>query len=254
MENKYIPIKADGGKTEGIQSTTDYKIFKGVIGNREIHQPHLTKLIKSISGKNMLIANPIIVNEEMRVIDGQHRLMAAQELGVPIYYTVIADADLPEVITLNANNRAWTTMDYLESFCVLGKKEYLRLRDFADEYRISVPIAIQLLSNETGGMGIKKIRDEFRAGRFTINDYVKAKNMASLLVELRKRCLDGSWAARYLLSVVKKIIEITDPKVLLEKMDRYSLVLTRRPSAKEYLLELEAFFNYGEKNKVVELV
>ena len=29
---------------------------------------------------------PIVVNKKMEVMDGQHRLMAAKQLGVEIYY------------------------------------------------------------------------------------------------------------------------------------------------------------------------
>ena len=58
-----------------IQETTDYKIFKGVVGNRVINSTNVANITKSIAKENLLAQNPILVEEEtMRVLDGQHRL------------------------------------------------------------------------------------------------------------------------------------------------------------------------------------
>ena len=68
----------------------------------------------------------------MEVVDGQHRLKAAQELGVAIYYQIIEDAQLQEIQLLNAYARPWQTGDYLDSYVALGKKEYIEVETTID--------------------------------------------------------------------------------------------------------------------------
>ena len=69
-----------------IHWTTDYDIFKQLLGNREINYNHVRRLIKSMQEEYLIV--PIQVNEKMEVIDGQHRIAACKELGFPIYYMI----------------------------------------------------------------------------------------------------------------------------------------------------------------------
>lgn len=69
-----------------MKETKDYNIFKKHPNNREIFHANLEKIKRSIQIKNLLEYRPIIVDKKMQVIDGQHRLEAARQLGVPIYY------------------------------------------------------------------------------------------------------------------------------------------------------------------------
>ena len=69
-----------------IQHTTNYNQFKLVQFNREKSAHHISQIKKKIKENNLLHLHPILVNLKGEVIDGQHRLQAAQELEVPIYY------------------------------------------------------------------------------------------------------------------------------------------------------------------------
>lgn len=238
------------GNTQ-IESTKDYDIFKTVLGNRQIHQPHLTRLIKSIERKNMLKQNPIIVNGDMEVIDGQHRLLATQALGLEIYYTVIEEADLTEIQLLNANTRQWLLSDYLESYIQKGYGDYIKIKDFAKDYRISLPIAIMLLA-DYGGSGMKG--DAFKRGRFEIKDYDKAERMASVLSQIRDHSPDRAFAHMYCVRAVRTMIDKVDPKLLTDQLERYQQTITRRMSVADYLREFENVINAGSTGKIIKLV
>ncbi len=103
-----------------IESTTEYGKFKSVKGNRDVSRLHMLTLKKMIEKDNMLAYNPIVVNKAFEVIDGQHRLEAAKELGEPIYYIVSPSADIDEVIAMNANSKVWGATDYLNSYADRG--------------------------------------------------------------------------------------------------------------------------------------
>lgn len=67
-------------QTNEIKRTNNYDMFKRLEGNRFVDPKKVNKLKKSINEVGY-ISNPIIVNEKMEVIDGQHRLEALKELG-----------------------------------------------------------------------------------------------------------------------------------------------------------------------------
>jgi len=66
--------------------TKDYSIFKKHESNRGIDQNNLKKIVNSIKAEDLLAFRPILVDAQMRVIDGQHRLEAARLLDLDVYY------------------------------------------------------------------------------------------------------------------------------------------------------------------------
>lgn len=56
-----------------INVTTSYGLFKKHPLNREIDEQNLNKIIQSIKHQNLLNIQPILVNENYEVVDGQHR-------------------------------------------------------------------------------------------------------------------------------------------------------------------------------------
>ncbi|MBQ2600753.1 ParB N-terminal domain-containing protein [bacterium] len=68
-----------------VYRTTDYDKFKTLDGNRTVEKSRVNKILKSIND-NGYIHCPIIVNERMEIIDGQGRLEAVKQLGIPVEY------------------------------------------------------------------------------------------------------------------------------------------------------------------------
>lgn len=82
--------------------TKDYSIFKRLVGNRDIPESRISKIVESIQTIGW-VHNPIIVNEKMEVIDGQGRLTALQRLKMPIEYIIAEGAGNKECIYMNMN-------------------------------------------------------------------------------------------------------------------------------------------------------
>ena len=72
-------LPLDATEVRIIYETRDYKAFSFITGNRNINKSHLEKLRKSMM--EMLIPIPIVVNEKLQIIDGQHRYMICKEEG-----------------------------------------------------------------------------------------------------------------------------------------------------------------------------
>ena len=144
-----------------MQKTTNYDMFKFRDDNRsEISQSHVKKLAMSIKMQNLLELKPILVNEDMEVMDGQHRLLAAKQLGVEVYYSVEKKLNASNMVLMNLA-KPWGIGDYLNYYCKNGNKEYIKLDEFTKSNGVSLKVALNL----TIGTG-REAHTDFKMGRF----------------------------------------------------------------------------------------
>ena len=96
--------------------------LKQSLVNRDIVTNHTERFAGKLKEYNWL--SPIIIDDKGNIIEGHHRVLAAEKLGinsVPAYIVDWVDtSDLDEyqkyIISLNNSNRAWGALDYLKSF------------------------------------------------------------------------------------------------------------------------------------------
>lgn len=102
-------------ETAGIvYKTMDYSKFKRLEANRAVTENRKNKLLASFAEKEIM--NPIIVNGNYEVIDGQGRFEAKKELGEPIYYIIDPTATLEDCARMNRFNTSWNVNDFAEAF------------------------------------------------------------------------------------------------------------------------------------------
>lgn len=116
-----------------VNETHDYDKFHRLVGNRQVKEVRVKKIIKSIQTVGA-IPNPIIVNEKMEVIDGQGRLEALRRLSLKVYYIVIPGLGLPECRNMNIDQTNWTLQDYIESYAEEGNENYERFYNLCKKY------------------------------------------------------------------------------------------------------------------------
>lgn len=133
-----------------IFKTKNYSIFKKHHFNRNIDEGNLKKITNSMKAMNLLQFRPILVDKEMNVIDGQHRLKAAEMLDLEIFYQ-ISENDSPEnIILLNANQKAWGIADYINYYASQGNNYYINFLEFCKEANIKISEGIAFTKNKNG--------------------------------------------------------------------------------------------------------
>lgn len=163
-----------------VMETRNYELFKSMQGNREINPLHVKRLTASMS-ENYLFS-PLIVNEKMEIIDGQHRLAAASSLSLPIYYIVIEGYGLREVQILNVNSKTWKIDDFLSGYCDMNIEDYKRYKWFLEKYKFGHNVTMAMLlglrerSNEAGKV--------FNQGEFKIESLEKAVDFAEKIYRI----------------------------------------------------------------------
>ena len=89
-----------------IKVTRDYSLFKKLDGNRDVKKKNA--LVKSITEFDLTNYSPIIVTDDFRIVDGQHRFEACKELNLPIYFIVMpSDNAEKAMIILNKCQSQW---------------------------------------------------------------------------------------------------------------------------------------------------
>jgi len=164
--------------TPKILKTKKWGKFTKLLGNREINTANLKTVTASIERNNLLEVNPIIVNENLEVIDGQHRLEAAIQLGLDIYYVISKGATIDDVTWLNTAKKNWQILNRLDSYVDRGYKDYIYLRDFKDKHNFTINMSLALLT----GYDSKKVQvDKFCKGKLRITRKKTANEIADFI-------------------------------------------------------------------------
>lgn len=164
--------------------TKDYDIFKKHPNNREIVQSNVDKIKKSIQLKNLLEFRPILVDSQMRVMDGQHRLEAAKLLGVEVYYQQAAEEkeETDKIVLLNAYQKAWSKEDFLNYYASKGKEEYVKLYNFKERNNLKFKEVFVLLGFRWSG----EFGKAFEAGKFVFPGAEKLEKAYENLEKIKK--------------------------------------------------------------------
>lgn len=231
-----------------IYSTTDYNKFGKLKGNRAINELHVRKLVESIKEKDLEM--PIAVDENLNVLDGQHRLEAYKIVGNPITYFIKSQFDLQDVRNVNSVNRKWNLTEYLMSFCKLGKKDYQLLEWFHRTYEFGISESIAMLNDK--GYANHDIVKEFKKGDFKIVDLEQGKTWAKQIN------LCGEYFPYYKkTSFVRAMISCFKDKtfkwsVFYKRLKGNSSKLKNQASRNDFIVNIERLYNHGtgSKNKI----
>lgn len=146
------------------QSTTDYKQFKFLIDNRATATAHINKLKDAIEkNPNILEVQPILVNEKMEIIDGQHRFEAAKQLKLPIHYNMVENLDIETARQMNAIHKRWGLQDYAHSYAKAGNVHYKAYLKYQEEHPSLSSTVVQYVM---AGAHNDKLNTAFKEGKF----------------------------------------------------------------------------------------
>ena len=123
--------------------TYDYDAFKLMPGNRQADQTVRTSKVRKSIERNGLIPTPIVVNENMEIIDGQARYTVCREMRLPIYFTEVKGLSVKECVAVNSATTTWKVGDYIYSQASIGNANYSILKRYMETYP-NLPIGIYI--------------------------------------------------------------------------------------------------------------
>lgn len=235
-------------------STRNYNDFIISPHNRAIDPNHVEYLYDRIRQKNLLLGYPMIVSSNMTVIDGQHRLKAAEALGVPIYYVVADEATLDDIALTNAATKKWTNEDYLHKWIAAGKSDYAILKSFWDQNKqfrgrpfLSLSISMRLTHFGTDS-GIKR---KFQEGDYSCNDLPNANRVVRAVIDYAGFPSVTFYSHTVFVRAVANLINNPnyDHNVMMHRLKNQSTRLVQCVSVEEYIRLINDIYNYNATSK-----
>lgn len=228
-----------------MNKTKNYKLFKRLDGNRELYEPNVKKLVKSISQRGY-IGQPVMVNENFEIIDGQHRFEALKRLGMEIPYEVRKGYGLLEMQRLNESQKEWSVKDTILSEAKMGNQSYKWLVELYEDYSsFGYTRLASICKNKTSNGNVTKSIKQ-RWFTITYEEYQNARGCCEWLAQIdtilstyhgrKTRMLDAlTWCY---------FNEHIDNKKLLDKIEKHFLKTVKNlGSVSQCLLDIETIYN-----------
>lgn len=221
-----------------------YEKFNMLEQNRNLNRNHINKIKESIRKHGYLSSNPIIVDSNMNIIDGQHRFVACKEMELPINYEVIDDSE-NMIIDLNTTQRKWSVIDYIKYYAIKDNNiNYQRILDLTNKYKASVGTILLLGLNRNTSSDVYSLIKEGRL-KFDIDNVLKVeeqyKNISNIIKNTKLNPSER---------LVKGLVEISKLAKfkwnrLIDQSIKYPTVAYNCRTAIEYAVMLKELYNFN---------
>lgn len=239
-----------------IQRTNDYSIFKQVSFNRGKNKRHIESIKNIILKENLLRLHPILVNEHMEVVDGQHRLEAAKELGLDVFY--IQDTiSYEHILNSNLFQKKLTLEDVIKYYALKDKiPSYVQFQELITLLEISPKSLIGLLF----GVVSAPIFGFIKSGKFVlpensinidkiIGSFSRFKEFAK-----EKRITPLSmFASSHFTIAFRNLVLLNDynEDIFVSKLQQRWFDLKPQLNSKEWTKQLISIYNWKNHNPIV---
>lgn len=217
-----------------VLQTWDYNLFRLFPENRQVTGQHVRDLIKDPTFPLSYMMHPIVINEEMFIVDGQHRFYACRRLNLPIYYITQIGASSKDIIPCQ-NSKRWSIDDYIRYYSKKGDKNYLWFLEFRERYAITIFQARLIVRSFIEEKSSKSV-DIFKLGKLVVKDESKffIEDFASTFVNMMKTLISAHgksnvfhlWNESYIRAFTK---------IYKEDIKKYEKVIQRLPQYFQYL-------------------
>lgn len=242
-----------GNDEHVIRYSTDYERFRFDPKNRPVNPEHVDELVKSIQRVNYLHLFPIVVSREYVIRDGQHRMVAAKALGVPIYYIVSGQLAVGDVPLITATVEPWDSADYLHHYCNAGISDYLVIRDLHKRYSFLRPHQIVGLAHIGDASRITK---SFKNGTYKANGVQFCIRVCEAVLDFKKYEHVTFYNHSYFVNAISNLMgnRHYNHERMMKKVELLSRRLVKCPDTDSYIALLNEIYNYkATKAQRVEL-
>lgn len=227
-----------------INVTTNYALFKRSADNRPTDIKKHKRLVESLKKYGMLECFPIVcwrdAEGNLIVLDGQHRLMIAQSMGLPVYW--VETATRFDIAVINCAARTWMLRDYAQTYAAQGRKDYAQGLEFAKQHSIPVGMAFALLA---GTVSFGNCEGVFVQGEFKVRDRDWADAVAHIYTAL-VGVSPAVKSANFLLACMAVCrVPSFDPKRLIAAAGKCRSKLVAYSHRDDFLSALEEIYNFN---------
>ena len=241
-----------------VYSTNNYEKFNTFLGNRSLEsvksRHHIEKLMDSM--KKNYLPQPIIIDDTYAVLDGQHRLIAAKNLKLPVYFIKLqSPVSVADIQRINNVTNKWDTNDYLSSNMSLEKEKfptnyltrpYHLYYWFRKRYKFSHRNILEMFYHNYDE---NKMNEEFRTGNLSINSIEKAKSIAEYIHSFKHLMIQVPYTNRAFVSAFLRAMKHHkfNRKTWITKVQMNSRRLVKCTTKGDYLAVICDVYNWNNR-------
>lgn len=225
-----------------VHVSSNYNDFKFMGNNRDQYTDQVQRLKRAIEEfGNITQAQPVLVNERMEIVDGQHRFLACKELGLPVFYLVGQGLGINEARSMNILHKSWSVDDFAKSYADGGDQNYARYLRLREDYGFSHSVTLTYV-NAGAPHGEYKL---FREGNYVLSDEMaeaaRARlNMLESLSDLVPMVKQREFAMAFMYASNREGYE---HKRMMSKIEGNQGMLVRLSRIADYQRLLEEIYN-----------
>lgn len=243
-----------------IVKTFNLDQFRIVDGNRDLDESHVRKLMQNIKEHGFDPQFYIRVNENMQIIDGQHRVEAVRRLykkgiKIPIYYYRQPGTTLKDCIKSNELQKGWGRINYVKAYATdptcVTREDYATLYDLYLKYKDSV--SLNLLTGiclgfiNGGSTGQMVESGKFQIGR----NYDEIIYICDYLTDIKQPLKEMQHHTAYCQAVIWAITnKKIDANALKYQIHKYYDKCERIRSVEDALRQLSYIYHYNDRRAV----
>lgn len=196
-----------------LAQTEDLKGFKFLVSqNRGVNKTHVNTIKKSFETFGSASATITVVETrsmgsvEHYVADGQHRLTAAIELGLPLNVCVVrleedTILNLTKYISvLNNTSKGWVNEGYLRAYANNGIREYQLLLELQRESKLSMSDLLNIfLGNKTSLVA------DYKNGNLAIPNEADSMLLYKAILKVKPSVPNKAFTRRSLFKIMREV-------------------------------------------------
>ena len=223
-----------------------YNSFDFIHYNRDIVRATVKKLKIEFKKENNFMYFPIIVDENLNIIDGQHRFIACKELKEPIYYVVKrGSSGANSIRSVNKAGKKHTLIDIFNMDLKMGNKEASKMNLIFNKLhglvKMNVVISCSLDMSDGGA-----VKDKLESGDYFVKDIKKTMGFLEALVILTNGKSVNNTIYNSIMYVSRK--NNIDPKILLNNLINNNLQLSSKNSKTMIINKIIETYNFRRKS------
>jgi len=246
-KSKEKPTTQDHQVVAQVVQTKDYQQFNKAAGNRDVIQLHVERLKTSMEEEYLM--SPIIVNEKMEIIDGQHRFEAVRQLDLPIRFIKVRGYALSQMQQMNANQKDWGIMDHIQAHAEMGNENFKQLIMFIEKHRKEKPLRVILHAYGMNG-NTRKTLLESGNYKYDIKKEAQAERLLDAINEIQPYYKGAHRIA--FIGAIRKLMkhDVFNLALFIDKLSKFSSMMVDCTTVDNYIDLIEHIYNYKSRNKV----
>lgn len=234
--------------------SNEYDKISKLTGNRDIVARNVAKKKELIDKHGFKTVNPIIVDVDGAIIDGQHRKEASKELDVPFKFMVDTDSKDPlqTAIVFNTSTMNWSIKNFIDAYAQNGNDNYVKLLNLQEELQLDMVKTLIIYNGSMGSPFYKNLRE----GSFVYKQ--EKEELARIVYNEWQQIVDTTLIPSY--KTIVKSQPFLKEFILMRKQNKFNfnVLLEQFKSIRYTYLDprnikesLYDVYNYKRRNKLV---